>query len=400
MTSALPFSRARLACLALALGLAPSFVFAAPPPAPGAPSAQAAPTTQAMIEQIATRWTGSFDNHRQVAANLERGAPAAPELTRERRTMQVLRLDSPQLGEVVLYYEEFRDTQPGKAHRQRVVSLVADAASGQVRAKQLFFDQGPAYDREPLTSAAVAKLPPSSFRHEANCDLYFTWQAAQQRYRGSMRPRTCVYPHPVDGMVYAEFDMLLYPDQLWYRDRSLRVADGSIRGEIDGFSWLLFDRAAPPAIARQQGVWKGTFRRYDADGRLAAEFPSEIVTRVENRDGQLRYRQTNRYSPAGAPPQVIESSGVIRGGRIEFANERLTGWSMDVPGDASGRSSVLVMQYQDGSGLVVHEIISLSEDGRRRSRAAQYLEGGRLLRRTLIDEVKATDDWAGYDAAR
>ncbi len=58
--------------------------------------------------------------------------------------------------------------------------------------------------------------------------------------------------------------MLLYADQLWYGDRSLRVRDGSVRGEIDGFSWLLFDRrekaSALPAIARQQGVWRGVSR--------------------------------------------------------------------------------------------------------------------------------------------
>jgi len=355
---------------------------------------------RAMIAEIATRWVGDFDNHRQVAASVDRGPPASPEVTRERREMKVLRLDAPQLGDTVLYYEEFRDTQPGKAHRQRVVSLVSDPASGQVRAHQLFFNEGPAYDRKPLVPEAVAKLPAASFRHEASCDLYFTWEPAQQRYRGSMRPRACVYPHPVDGMVYAEFDMMLYPDQLWYRDRSLRVADSSVRGEIDGFSWLLFDRAAPTRIARQRGVWRGTFRRYDADGGLAAEFPSEIITRIESRDGRQVYRQTNRYSPPGGSQQVIESVGEIRDGRIVFSNERLDGWSMDLAGDSTGRSSVLIMNYKDGSGLYVHEIISLSDDGKRRSRAAQYLKDGRLQRRTLIDEEKVTDDWAAYESRR
>ncbi len=83
-------------------------------------------------------------------------------------------------------------------------------------------------------------------------------------------------------------------------------------------------------------------------------------------------------------------------GRIWFANERLEGWSMDVPGDPSGRGAVLVMTYTDGSGQSVYEIITRSEDG---SRATQYLAQGRLLRRTLIDEEKVTDDRRAWDAA-
>ena len=55
-------------------------------------------------------------------------------------------------------------------------------------------------------------------------------------------PRTCEYEHPGDGMVYAEFDMILWPNALWYRDRSRRVANHTIRGEIDGFNWLRFDK--------------------------------------------------------------------------------------------------------------------------------------------------------------
>jgi hypothetical protein len=38
--------------------------------------------------------------------------------------------------------------------------------------------------------------------------------------------------------------------------------------------------------------------------------------------------------------------------------------------------------------MTVSEIVSLSPDRRSRSRATQYLVGGKIVRRTLIDEVK------------
>jgi hypothetical protein len=118
----------------------------------------------ALIQEIARRWTGSFHNHRQVMASEARGGSPAPELTRERREMDVHRLDAPQLGDTVLYFQEFRASQPGLAHRQRVMSLVVDHQLQCVRAEQLFFRDGPTYDRPPLEACVVAAMPEEAFR--------------------------------------------------------------------------------------------------------------------------------------------------------------------------------------------------------------------------------------------
>lgn len=158
--------------------------------------------------------------------------------------------------------------------------------------------------------------------------------------------------------------------------------------------------ATDPAVAfmqRHQGIWRGVFRRYDADGKLVAELPSLIVSRVVVRDGRAQFHQTNRLRRPEAPEEAIDSFGDIRDGRVWFSNPRAEGWAMPVPGDATGRMGVLTLTYKDGSGLYMHEIVSLSDDGRSRSRVAQYLQDGRLVRRTQIDESKVTEDWAAYD---
>lgn len=211
-------------------------------PALGVPAALSAEDPAAQAAEIAALWSGNFDNHRQVDANIARGGAPAPELTRERRRLNVVPIRMPQLGATVLFLEEYRESNPAVAHRQRVVSLSWDNARSQVRAEQWFFADLPTYDREPADPAKVQTLPRERFRHEATCDLYFTREDRWSRWRGSMDPMTCRYPQGADGIVYAEFDMLLRADGLWYRDRSIRTRDGSIRGEIDGFSWLLFDR--------------------------------------------------------------------------------------------------------------------------------------------------------------
>ena len=354
-----------------------------------------------VIEEILSRWTGSFHNHRQVEAHIARGAPAAPELSRERRQMRVHRLDAPQLGEHVLFYEEMRETNPGVAHRQRVVVLVDDPERGCPRARQMFFRSGPAYDRPPVEAAQVAGMGPDDFQHYGSCDLYFRHEAPLERYRGSMLPRACRYEHPVDGPVYAEFDMLLYPDQLWYRDRSLREGDGSVRGEIDGFSWLLFDRVdrqggtiLPAALARQEGVWKGTWHTYAPDGTPLESFRVVVIARFLAENGKVTFHQTNHYLNRGDSPQTIESYGEVEGDRIRFSNERARGWSRPLPDDPGGLGSVLLIHFNDG--ITLHEIVTNSVDGRHRHRSAQFSREGQLLRRTLIDEEKITDEWRSY----
>jgi hypothetical protein len=205
-------------------------------PALALPTALSADDPAAQVSRIAELWNGNFDNHRQVEGNLARGGVPAPELTRERRRLKVVPISMPQLGTTVLFLEEYRETNPGVAHRQRVVVLSWDGARAQVRAEQWFFADPPTYDRAPADPATVQALPRQRFRHEATCDLYFTREDRWTRWRGSMDPMTCKYPQGADGIVYAEFDMLLRDDGLWYRDRSIRTRDGSIRGEIDGFS--------------------------------------------------------------------------------------------------------------------------------------------------------------------
>ena len=350
----------------------------------------------AQLETIAARWQGSFHNRRQVAANVARGGPEAPELTRELRTLVVERLPAPQLGEVVLYFQEFRASAPQLAHRQRVVVLRHDPDRSAVRAEQLFFRGGPTYDRPPLAASLVADLGPETFDRHPGCDLFFAAEPGLDRFRARMDPGACRYQHPEDCEVCAEFEMLLHPDQLWYRDRSLRLVDGSVRGEVDGFSWLLFDRAEGgpelPALVKQQGVWRGSFRRYDAGCDLLETLPSTVTIRVLEEAGHWLYNQSNLFGPEDAPLRRIEARGELHSGRVWFASERYRGWAMDLPGEQPAAGSLLVMHPHDPADPEVHEIISCSSDGRRRWRVAQMLKEGRLVGRTVIDEERLMDE--------
>jgi len=67
-------------------------------------------------EAIARRWVGRFDIDRQRLASLARGSPPVPKLTREHPSLEGVRLEPPQPGEVILSLRKCRAPVPGLAH--------------------------------------------------------------------------------------------------------------------------------------------------------------------------------------------------------------------------------------------------------------------------------------------
>jgi hypothetical protein len=156
-----------------------------------------------------------------------------------------------------------------------------------------------------------------------------------------------------------------------------------------------------PVLSRHEGVWKGTFRRYDADGALMVEFPSTIVTRFfpANADGDV-FWQTNQYDKPDGTQEILETRGRIQGDRLIFSAGRVEGWAIDDAADPKGRTCMLYLEYGFMPGAYVYESVQISDDGRYRCRATQFIRDGRIFQRTLIDEERVADDWQAWDAAR
>lgn len=363
------------------------------------------------VERFADYWTGLFSNERQVRLNGDRLMPNYPELVRSDRDHRVYRLSESSLGEVVLFLEETKHSAPDIAHRQRVMTIDWVEASKEIRVNQLFFKTGPAYDRKLLNPETVAVMDADQFDHIARCDLFFTWNEDFQRFEGGMRKQECTYEHQVSGPVYAEFDMILDQYRMMYRDRSIKRTDGSIRGEIDGFSWLIFDRlskeptlANGDRISRQElmrrmpisgsmeGTWLGEFIRLDAEGKILEKFPTKIVASYLPDGHEYDFHQLNIYRPGAPDERTIESFGKWDIDRLHFFNDRLEGWSKDLDIDDSGLTSAFTMKFRDGSGVIVSEIISRSpNDPNKRMRATQYIKDGEVFRRTMIREVRLSN---------
>ena len=367
------------------------------------------PSGAQLLHTFADYWSGAFSNERQVNAERLNREPDYPEAVRLTRDLRVHRLDAPAIGAVTLFLEEVKTDRPEVAHRQRVMSLLWHEDTQEIEVEQLFLSLEQVYDRPFMAPEEVAKLHRDALFLVEGCNLFFRWEPEKKRFKGGMRPRACRYEHPQSGPVYAEFDMTLDRHRLWYRDRSIKVGDGSVRGEIDGFSWLRFDRLSDqpvlangdrisreqlrrrmPLTAGMEGVWEGVFRRVDPQGAIIETLPSRIIARLLPDGAQHDYHQINILNPGGAERR-IESYGKWDVDRLRFFNERLEGWAQDVTADATGLTSVFLMQFKDGSGLTVSEIVSVHPGNPDvRMRATQYMKDGRIVRRTLIDETKVS----------
>lgn len=209
--------------------------------------------------------------------------------------------------------------------------------------------------------------------------------------RGNYSARVTYASYWLEGRFEACADRAPHADVAAYVAGATPLADGFfetrlVRHLADRLDAVSGAEARKRLIAQMAGTWTGLFRRYDASGALTDTVPSEVQISF---DGEARgYRQINILRPAGKPEERIESSGTWDGDRLRFGNERVSGWFGPLPGDTSGLVSVLQITTKGKSPVDMSELITVSPDGCRRMRTAQYVRDGQIVRRTLIDETR------------
>jgi len=153
-------------------------------------------------------------------------------------------------------------------------------------------------------------------------------------------------------------------------------------------------RTAMPLLAQNEGVWDGFYRYYDANGVKFDEHRSRLVCRFPD-DGPYPYHQTNHYTWDDGRTEVRDFPATYADGRVWFDNELITGWAAEVALDEFKRTTMLYWKRKGDPGTYLYEMIHNSDCGKFRSRVWQWIRDGKTQMRTLIDEEKASDSWAG-----
>ena len=152
-------------------------------------------------------------------------------------------------------------------------------------------------------------------------------------------------------------------------------------------------KEAMPLLARHEGVWEGMYRYYDADGNKVDEHKSRLVCRFPE-SGEIDYHQTNYYTWADGSTEERDFPTQMGDGRLLFSGD-IQGWAAELPVDENKRTILLHWTRKDTPDVYLYEMIQISDCGRYRSRVWQWFKSGQLVKRTLIDESKVSDDWQG-----
>ncbi len=189
--------------------------------------------------RILAEWfEGEFDNEEQRWFENDPRSKV-PEEEREIRVHTAhVRIDMPELGDHVFYVEEYRDNDPTKVFRQRLVTLNARAGAPTIEMRQGFLDNakeliGAARDPEKLaglTADAVKfmkDLDPTS-----DCTVH--WRRVGSQFHGAMGPKKCVFGEG-ERRRYSIHNLVLAEDYYWREDGSYYLASdehaaGSRRG--------------------------------------------------------------------------------------------------------------------------------------------------------------------------
>lgn len=147
-----------------------------------------------------------------------------------------------------------------------------------------------------------------------------------------------------------------------------------------------------PILSSNEGVWVGWYRHYDGDGKLFDEHRSKLICRFTD-DEEKPYHQTNIYQWEDGKVEVRQFPATYKDKRLWFDNDLIYGWAAEVPLDSYNRTTMLNWVRKGEEDLYLYEMIHNSDCGKYRSRVWQWLKGGKISARTLIDEEKKTTNW-------
>jgi hypothetical protein len=150
-----------------------------------------------------------------------------------------------------------------------------------------------------------------------------------------------------------------------------------------------------PSLARHEGVWEGWYRYYDGQGDKVDEHRSRLVCRFP-KSGPYPYHQTNYYTWDNGKTEERDFPATLRDGRVWFDNELISGWAAEVDLDQFQRTVMLYWERKGEPELYLYEMIQMSDCGRYRQRAWQWVRRGKIHMRTLIDEERISDSWEGF----
>jgi hypothetical protein len=170
-------------------------------------------------------FAGEFDNEEQQWFENDPRSQTPADRKHERIHTIHKRLDVPTLGTVVFYVEEYRDNDPAKIIRQRLVTFASNAPQRNIRMQQGFLKDAKAAQGAHLDPNKLATLKAGDISFLPGCDV--TWRRVGDQFEGSMAAKTCQFGEGKDRR-YSAHNLVLSATKYWREDRSFRLSDDTL----------------------------------------------------------------------------------------------------------------------------------------------------------------------------
>ncbi|NKB45290.1 MAG: hypothetical protein GKS03_13540, partial [Alphaproteobacteria bacterium] len=166
-------------------------------------------------------WPGEYDNHEQIVRRSGGGISIHQYEPIFRIHSHYIAIDLPDLGENVLYVEEYLNADPSKISRIRVYSLSVDEAEQAVKVKLYAFKDGhDDWIGARLDPDRLATISATDLREFSDpCDVYLRFEGGQ--FNGGMKRESC------GKNEWFEYQVVLGPDYNWTRDRLISRETGA-----------------------------------------------------------------------------------------------------------------------------------------------------------------------------
>lgn len=183
--------------------------------------------TAADVAQLSGYLTGAYDSEAQNTAQVAEGLSEDERHTRV--TILQRQVDLPAFGGHVLYNEEYRDGDPSKLIRQRLVRLVLDADENAIRMTQYFFNTPADYVGAHLDPKILSSLAVGDVWLLPGCDVF--WQRDGDSFTGGMKDGACVFAFPEGARAKTViYKVTIDADTFHRTDRSVWTDSGDVSG--------------------------------------------------------------------------------------------------------------------------------------------------------------------------
>lgn len=153
-----------------------------------------------------------------------------------------------------------------------------------------------------------------------------------------------------------------------------------------------------PVIAGQAGVWEGTYVHLDPNNQEVDRHKSKLICRLEDgEEGIARFRQTNIYTWPDNSQETRYFELFFNKDRLIVNNDLIDGWTSSVQMDQTNCMILVQWTRPSEPGFRYYEMITVAADGLSRNRTWHTYQDNRLSRRTIVNEVRTSKDWQGYD---